>query len=289
MLADSIPVVKQALENVDSNKEWLFSGIGVYILGGFVTILGFVIVFLWRKALRKEFSPTVIIGENGASSITIGKAVAPHTDIQQLVEAEKKKHPTYDVTPIDPFHNIMGAAFQQSNKFTNQKTYMTQLNLYLKSYRKYAENIEKQRQGDSMMYPIKLQLCNKGRSAGNDIKIVITVLSGKLYLDANKREQTSFRLKPPVDFGQCDILFIPPSLQSEPYTFHTWDLSTPVATPQTYECRIARPRSTETDILPTFYIDRSAANDVDVKWEIYASNLVQPCVGTLHLVVKKEC
>jgi hypothetical protein len=71
--------------------------------------------------------------------------------------------------------------------------------------------------------------------------------------------------------------------------FHTWDLSTPVATPQTYECRIARPRSTETDILPTFYIDRSAANNVDVKWEIYASNLVQPCVGTLHLVVKKEC
>lgn len=27
--------------------------------------------------------------------------------------------------------------------------------------------------------------------------------------------------------------------------FHTWDLSTPVATPQTYECRIARPRSTK--------------------------------------------
>lgn len=262
---------------VDS-MTWIFSGVGIAIIS--------FIIYLYKRYVRHiKFEPSMFVMGCESNQIALPLHVDKEVQarINALVAQEDKRLPSYQVHNLDPYKNPWLMMDDVSMKVKNQQHYMSQKEQYIKSYRAYQTNIIMQQDADAMMVPLKLMLKNEGRSEGTNIEIELT-LKGMFYIEDNKVEKTSFKIKEPKNIGNhCNGIMLT-SVEKDYYTYHIWDLKTPLASPIMIEKTQMNPKSTTKEPLAVLYVNTALANEGTIHYKIYASTLTDPVEG--DIVVK---
>ena len=145
-------------------------------------------------------------------------------------------------------------------------------------------NMIMQQNDDEKMVPLSLMLKNKGRSEGANIEIELS-LKGMFYSEDNKREKTSPKMKEPKDIGNHVNAIMLTPVESEYYTYHVWDLKTPLASPIMINKPQMNPRSTTKEPLAVLYVNTALSNEDTIHYKIYASTLTDPVEGDIVIKV----
>lgn len=263
----------------ESPMTWIFSGVGIAIIS--------FIVYLYKKYVRHlKFEPSIFINGYNSNQIDLSRYVS--TDIQARVEAlvaqEDNRLPSYQVQNLNPYNNPLLALESVSAKVKNQQHYMSQKAQYLRSYREYQMNMILQNDSDAAMVPIPLMLRNSGGNEGTNIEIELT-LKGMFYCETSKVERQSSKVKVPIDNGNNSAAIMLTPIENEDYTYHTWTLKSPLASPIVLEKDQINPRSTTKEPLLVLYVNTAMANEDNIHYKIYASTLTDPIEGDIVINV----
>lgn len=258
---------------------WIFSGVGV----AFISL----IIYLINRYVRHlKFEPSIFVMGYESNQIALSLRVNKNVQdrVNALVTQEDNRLPSYQVQDLDPYKNPWLMMEDVSMKVKNQQHYMNQKELYIKSYRVYQTNMIIQQDDDEKMVPLTLMLKNKGRSEGTNIEIELS-LNGMFYSEDNKREKTSPKIKEPKDIGNYVNAIMLTPVESEYYTYHDWDLKTPLASPIMIKKPQMNPRSTTKAPLAVLYVNTALANEDTIHYKIYASTLTDPVEGDIVIKV----
>ena len=262
----------------DNPLTWIFSGVGIAIIS--------LIIYLFNRYVRHlKFEPSIFVMGYESNQIALPLRVNKNVQarVNALVTQENSRLSSYEVENLDPYKNPWLMMEDVSIKVKNQQHYMSQKEQYIKSYRAYQTNMIIQQNADEMMVPLTLMLKNKGRSEGTNIEIELS-LKGMFYSEDNKREKTSPKLKEPKDIGNHVNAIMLTPLESEYYTYHVWDLKTPLGSPIMISRPQMNPKSTTQEPLAVLYVNTALANEDTIHYKIYASTLTDPVEG--DIVVK---
>lgn len=266
----------------DNPLTWIFSGVGIAVIS--------LIIYLFNRYVRHlKFEPSIFV--LGCESNQIELPLHVNQDIQSkvnmLVTEESNRLPSYQLQNLDLYKNPWLMFENVSAQVKNQQHYMSLKEQYIKSYRSYQTNMLIQQNADVAMAPLKLMLNNSGRIEGTNIEIEIT-LKGMFYSEDNKKEKTSPKIKEPKDIGHNSnaIMLIP--VEEEYYTYHTWDLKTPLASPIMVKVPQINPRSTTKESLTVLYVNTALANEYTIHYKIYASTLTDPVEGEIVVNVSQR-
>lgn len=263
----------------DNPLTWIFSGVGIAIIS--------LIIYLFNRYVRHlKFEPSIFV--MGYESNKIALPLRLNRNVQDRVNAlviqENNRLPSYQVQNLDPYKNPWLMMEDVSMRVKNQQHYMSQKEQYIKSYRAYQINMIMQQDDDEKMVPLSLMLKNKGRSEGANIEIELS-LKGMFYSEDNKREKTSPKMKEPKDIGNHVNAIMLTPVESEYYTYHVWDLKTPLASPIMINKPQMNPRSTTKEPLAVLYVNTALSNEDTIHYKIYASTLTDPVEGDIVIKV----
>lgn len=263
----------------ENPMTWIFSGVGIAIIS--------LIIYLFNRYVRHlKFEPSIFVMGYESNQIALPLRVNKNVQarVNALVTQENSRLSSYEVENLDPYKNPWLMMEDVLMKVKNQQHYMNQKEQYIKSYRAYQTNMIIQQNADEMMVPLTLMLKNEGRSEGTNIEIELT-LKGMFYNEDNKREKTSPKIKEPKDIGNNGNAIMLTPIENDYYTYHVWDLKTPLASPIMIKKTQMNPRSSTKEPLAVLYVNTGLANEDAIHYKIYASTLTDPVEGDIVIKV----
>lgn len=263
----------------ENPMTWIFSGVGITIIS--------LIIYLYNRYVRHlKFEPSIFVMGYKSNEIAlplhVNKDVKARVNV--LVAQENNRLPSYQVQNLDPYNNPWLMRDDVLMKVKNQQYYMSQKEQYIKSYSIYQTNMIKQQDDDEKMVPLTLMLKNKGRSEETNIEIELT-LKGMFYSEENKRENTLSKIKEPKNIGNHVNAIMLTPIEREYYTYHVWDLKTPIDSHIMIEKPQMNPRSITKEPLTILYVNTALANEGTIHYKIYASTLSDPIEGDIDVKV----
>ena len=278
-------------ETLNQNKEWLFSGIGVSIIVGVLTILtplaGWIIAYLCKK----RFLPSVEINGQSEGTIVLHKPAARNLDeeINQAVVRIKHQYPLPQAVSQDPYENpmILVEDTLYPDRKLNAMRYEKELNHYHSEYSIYIDAKLKTEYENQCLAPIHLTLHNKGNKAGENVEVEIEITGFEyVYDESAKQTITVMHPYPPIDLGKVNTaIFGTPSRPSETEELTGWDLRHHVKEKIIVNCGHVNGKKTNSDILPSLYIDTLRANQIVIKTRILSTDN-KPTESTITIEFK---
>lgn len=288
----SIPEGQEGIaETIDQNKEWLFSGIGVWLLGGVATILMALAGWLIAYICKKRFIPSVEIDGHSEGTIVLHKPAARdiEREIDEAVKRIKQQYPLPESVSQDPYENpmiLVEDAFYPQRRL-NASRYEKELNYYHSEYSIYIDAKLKTEYCNQCLVPIHLTLHNSGNKAGDNVEVELEINGCEYVYDESAMQP--FNIKhpyAPVDLRNSTTVFLgTASRPSETEELTRWDLHHHVKDKIIVICGHVNGKKTNRDILPTLYIDTLRANQVVIKTRILSTDN-KPTESTIMIEIE---
>lgn len=305
LVADSTKLIKAFLDSLTSlfneqqgiaetlnqNKEWMFSGIGVWVLGGVVTILIAIGGWLIAYFCKKRFVPSVEINGQSEGTIVLHKPAARNLDeeINQAVARIKHQYPLPQTVSQDPYENpmiIVEDALYPERKL-NAIRYEKELVHYHSEYSIYIDAKLKTEYENQCLVPLHLSLRNTGNKAGENVEVEIDITGCKHVYDESAKQ--TFTIKhpyAPVDLRKFNTTFPGTATSpSETEELTRWDLHHHVQDKIIVNCGHVNGKKVNRDSLPTLYIDTLRANQVSIKSRVLSTDN-KPTESTITIEIK---
>lgn len=278
-------------ETLHQNQEWIFSGIGVYIIGAIVTIFTPLIVWLINYARKNRFIPSVEINGQTEGIIVFHKPAVRDIDkeIEDAVARIKQQYPLPQTVSQDPYENpmiIVEDALYPERKL-NAIRYEKELVHYHSEYSIYIDAKLKTEYENQCLVPLHLSLRNTGNKAGENVEVEIDITGCKHVYDESAKQ--TFTIKhpyAPVDLRKFNTTFPGTAISpSETEELTRWDLHHHVQEKIIVNCGHVNGKKVNRDILPTLYIDTLRVNQVSIKSRVLSTDN-KPTESTITIEIK---
>lgn len=290
-LASTHEVQEEITETLHQNQEWIFSGIGVYIIGAIVTIFTPLIVWLINYARKNRFIPSVEINGQTEGTIVFHKPAARdiNKEIDEAVARIKQQYPLPKSVSQDPYENpmiIVEDALYPERKL-NAIRYEKELVHYHSEYSIYIDAKIKTEYENQCLAPLHLSLHNEGNKAGENVEVELEITGCEhVYDESAKQTITIKHPYPPVDLRKVNAAILgSPSRLSETEELTRWDLHHHVQDKIIVNCGHVNGKKVNRDILPTLYIDTLRANQVSIRTRVLSTDN-KPTESTITIEIK---
>jgi hypothetical protein len=255
-------------EQISHSVEWIFSGIGVWILTFTCALIG----AIWKWIRRKSFIGEVVVENYKDRVITLKQYKKIDQDFtEDDVVKESESIVRYNIEPVDPYKDPLSYFTRQSDPFRNQKMYESQSSIYLKSVNEYKQRIASSRAQSNKLRKINLNIANKGRISGENIDIELTIDNPKNLLSVDAKENVKYkRLCPPMNIGKFDTLCLPPQMEEKDYEITEFDFD---KHPEgVIKHKVSNLNAFQSEHVVAFYVLLVSASKTVINWKVTAKN-----------------